>query len=215
MLGFNNFFFSSRRRHTRFRNVTGVQTCALPISLPYDASTYYVGKPDLGAIEIHTATAPAILLDPVSQTVVVGSNVTFTVSASGAVPLTYQWRKNTVPIANATNTSLLIANAQTGDAGQYSAVASNAAGTATSASAILSVLTAFQFWQTQYFGSTNNPSGQAGNDADGDGMNNEAEFLAGSNPTNSASALRIISLVPQGNDRAIAWKTFGGQDRKR
>src|ERR1043166_2371004 len=25
-------FFSSRRRHTRFRNVTGVQTCALPIS---------------------------------------------------------------------------------------------------------------------------------------------------------------------------------------
>ena len=25
------FFFSSRRRHTRFRGVTGVQTCALPI----------------------------------------------------------------------------------------------------------------------------------------------------------------------------------------
>src|ERR1043166_7817778 len=25
------FFFSTRRRHTRFRNVTGVQTCALPI----------------------------------------------------------------------------------------------------------------------------------------------------------------------------------------
>src|SRR6056300_1433308 len=27
------FFFSSRRRHTRFLNVTGVQTCALPICL--------------------------------------------------------------------------------------------------------------------------------------------------------------------------------------
>src|SRR3546814_3474129 len=26
------FFFSSRRRHTRFALVTGVQTCALPIS---------------------------------------------------------------------------------------------------------------------------------------------------------------------------------------
>jgi len=26
------FWFSSRRRHTGFRNVTGVQTCALPIS---------------------------------------------------------------------------------------------------------------------------------------------------------------------------------------
>src|SRR5881397_1664694 len=28
------FFFSSRRRHTRWLNVTGVQTCALPIWLP-------------------------------------------------------------------------------------------------------------------------------------------------------------------------------------
>ena len=27
------FFFSSRRRHTRLLTVTGVQTCALPISL--------------------------------------------------------------------------------------------------------------------------------------------------------------------------------------
>src|SRR5210317_987498 len=27
----DRFFFSSRRRHTRFLNVTGVQTCALPI----------------------------------------------------------------------------------------------------------------------------------------------------------------------------------------
>src|SRR3546814_7396335 len=27
------FFFSSRRRHTRYALVTGVQTCALPISL--------------------------------------------------------------------------------------------------------------------------------------------------------------------------------------
>jgi len=27
------FFFSSRRRHTRLRTVTGVQTCALPISM--------------------------------------------------------------------------------------------------------------------------------------------------------------------------------------
>src|SRR6187399_1825172 len=28
------FFFSSRRRHTRYQRVTGVQTCALPISTP-------------------------------------------------------------------------------------------------------------------------------------------------------------------------------------
>src|SRR3546814_6626729 len=32
-----SFFFSSRRRHTRCALVTGVQTCALPIS-PFDRS---------------------------------------------------------------------------------------------------------------------------------------------------------------------------------
>src|SRR5213082_3530437 len=33
-----HFFFSSRRRHTRLCQVTGVQTCALPISQPADVS---------------------------------------------------------------------------------------------------------------------------------------------------------------------------------
>src|SRR3546814_1045254 len=33
------FFFSSRRRHTRCALVTGVQTCALPISLAYAKDT--------------------------------------------------------------------------------------------------------------------------------------------------------------------------------
>ena len=31
IFSFGFFFFSSRRRHTRYRHVTGVQTCALPI----------------------------------------------------------------------------------------------------------------------------------------------------------------------------------------
>src|SRR3546814_13457757 len=33
------FFFSSRRRHTRCALVTGVQTCALPISAPASSAT--------------------------------------------------------------------------------------------------------------------------------------------------------------------------------
>ena len=33
------FFFSSRRRHTRYISVTGVQTCALPISLMFQTRT--------------------------------------------------------------------------------------------------------------------------------------------------------------------------------
>ena len=34
------FFFSSRRRHTRCETVTGVQTCALPISIQLSIATY-------------------------------------------------------------------------------------------------------------------------------------------------------------------------------
>src|SRR3546814_5172543 len=36
------FFFSSRRRHTRCALVTGVQTCALPISLVVEAADVYI-----------------------------------------------------------------------------------------------------------------------------------------------------------------------------
>src|SRR3546814_10366261 len=35
---FVEFFFSSRRRHTRCALVTGVQTCALPISTMYGST---------------------------------------------------------------------------------------------------------------------------------------------------------------------------------
>src|SRR5881396_4225702 len=35
------FFFSSRRRHTRWYEVTGIQTCALPISLGRSSSALY------------------------------------------------------------------------------------------------------------------------------------------------------------------------------
>src|SRR3546814_1532876 len=42
------FFFSSRRRHTRCALVTGVQTCALPISFPLRYIYVYTRYPLLG-----------------------------------------------------------------------------------------------------------------------------------------------------------------------
>src|SRR5210317_2227488 len=40
------FFFSSRRRHTRFLNVTGVQTCALPIFFFKQKTAYEISECD-------------------------------------------------------------------------------------------------------------------------------------------------------------------------
>jgi Bacterial TSP3 repeat len=47
-------------------------------------------------------------------------------------------------------------------------------------------------------------------DYDGDGLSNAQEYRAGTNPTNSASALRIISILPQGDDVRIRWTSAGG-----
>ncbi|HXI85687.1 MAG TPA: PKD domain-containing protein [Verrucomicrobiae bacterium] len=75
----------------------------------------------------------------------------------------------------------------------------------------ITALTAFQGWQVQYFGSTTNPAATAGADPDGDGQNNLAEFLTGTDPTNSASVFHIIAVTPQGGDILVTWATAGGK----
>ena len=82
---------------------------------------------------------PAITSQPDSQTVSAGSNVTFTVGASGSNPLGYQWRFNGTNLAGATTLSLSLTNVQTASAGAYDVVISNAAGLAASAPATLAV----------------------------------------------------------------------------
>jgi PKD repeat protein len=53
--------------------------------------------------------------------------------------------------------------------------------------ALITVLTPFQAWQLEYFGSTNAAQAQPGADADGTGQNNFFKYVAGLNPTNPAS----------------------------
>jgi hypothetical protein len=63
-------------------------------------------------------------------------------------------------------------------------------------------------WTEEYFG---HPTGQgadnslATDDADGDGFSNLQEYLAGTDPTNSASYFHIISVVPSGIDLVVTW----------
>jgi hypothetical protein len=83
---------------------------------------------------------PTITTSPESQTVAVGSNVTFTVQASGTAPLSYQWRLNGTSLLGATLSSYTVLAAQPSDAGSYTVVVTNAAGSVTSAAATLTVL---------------------------------------------------------------------------
>jgi phosphatidylinositol-3-phosphatase len=72
-------------------------------------------------------------------------------------------------------------------------------------------LTAFQSWQIQYFGSTSNPDAAPNADPDGDGQNNTAEFLAGTDPTDSASVFQIISIARVDTDVLVTWTMGNGK----
>ncbi|HEY2951665.1 MAG TPA: immunoglobulin domain-containing protein, partial [Verrucomicrobiae bacterium] len=91
------------------------------------------------AIAYLVMTPPGITAQPQSRTVNVGSNVTFSVTATGDAPLGYQWRRNGVPLngTTATNATLLLPNAQNSDGGSYTVVVFNPSGSVTSAVATL------------------------------------------------------------------------------
>ncbi len=81
----------------------------------------------------------AITKQPASQSTLASSNVTFSVTASGSVPLTYQWFFNGSAMPGKTNSTLTLLNVQKAQSGQYQAVVSNPAGSTNSAVAQLSV----------------------------------------------------------------------------
>jgi hypothetical protein len=88
-----------------------------------------------------SSAGPTITNQPASQTVNSGSNVTFSVTASGSPTPTYQWRLNSVNINGATNASLILDSVTSANAGTYSAVVVNSAGSVISQGAILTVNT--------------------------------------------------------------------------
>ncbi|WP_367871731.1 immunoglobulin domain-containing protein [Luteolibacter sp. Populi] len=88
---------------------------------------------------IQPPAVPAIIQQPLSQSVVLGSNVAFAVGVEGVGPLAYQWRKNGSPIPGATAASFQIPAALVSDAAEYSVVVSNSSGSVTSQAATLGV----------------------------------------------------------------------------
>ncbi len=95
-----------------------------------------------GAILSVTAApvAPSISTQPASQTTTVGQTATFSVTAAGTAPLNYQWQKNGAAISGATSATYTTPSTGTADnGGQYSISVSNAAGSASSNAATLTV----------------------------------------------------------------------------
>jgi hypothetical protein len=86
------------------------------------------------------SSAPAITIQPSDQTAASGQTVTFTVTATGATPLSFQWQKNASPITGATTQAYTTAVTTLGDSGSnFAVVVTNAGGSTTSRSAVLTV----------------------------------------------------------------------------
>ena len=156
---------TSRLLSSGYDPVSGQVTATLSGTTDLDTSVYvFVGADSsitssFGTVPVFSGTvtdtvatlpggrpvAPVVIDAPASRTNSPGTTTTFTVTTSGTEPLSYQWLQNQVPLANggrisgATANALAISNLQAADAGSYSVVVSNLAGSATSANAILTV----------------------------------------------------------------------------
>ncbi len=97
------------------------------------------GSATSSTVTLTVVDAPTITTQPTSQTVNLGGTATFTVTASGTAPLTYQWYHGTTAVGGSSAT-LTLANVTDAMAGSYKVVVNNAAGLATSATVTLTVI---------------------------------------------------------------------------
>ena len=89
------------------------------------------------------AVPPTITSQPVNVSVTAGQTASFAVAASGTAPITYRWQRNGVDVAGATSTTYALTTTAMSDSGAaFHAIATNAAGSATSSDATLTVTVA-------------------------------------------------------------------------
>jgi uncharacterized repeat protein (TIGR03803 family) len=111
----------------------------------------YNGASGTVQLNIYLGNSIVIATPPQSQSAALGSNVTFTVGASGSTPSTYLWQFNGTNIAGATNDSLTVTNVQTANFGVYTIVVSNQV-SVSSASATLSLLNPLHLGAAAFIG---------------------------------------------------------------
>lgn len=147
---------------------------------------------------------PVFVVNPQPTTVLAGQNATFTAMATGAPPIWYRWLVQGAAVATNNTGVFVFSNALINRT--IRVLATNSATTAAGVNmspaggVTMTVLAdadrdgMWDQWETNYFGTsntTNNPN-NALEDPDGDGMINRDEYVAGTNPTNALSVLKLF-----------------------
>jgi len=92
-------------------------------------------------VEITGYTAPSITMQPSSQEAECAyGNPSFSVTATGSAPLSYQWRVGGNPLPGATGDTLTLNQATSANAGSYDVIVTNPYASATSSVATLTVV---------------------------------------------------------------------------
>ncbi len=103
--------------------------------------------------------APSIVVQPVSQPVLLGTNAVLSVAATGSSPLQYQWQFNGTNIGGATHSVLNLPNISLTNLGSYRVAVSNAYGGTLSSNAVLSqTVSLLAAWGYNSYGETNVPA---------------------------------------------------------
>ncbi len=111
-----------------------------------DAGSYFVAVSNFAGTVVSvpvtlsgSSAAPVIATPPVSVAAVAGGAASFSVTATGAAPLTYQWRRNGFPVAGATTASLAWTAVSRTDADFYDVVVASGLSAVTPPAVRLSV----------------------------------------------------------------------------
>jgi len=124
---------------------TSANLTIVSVQYPGDQATYTIVASNSAGLKTNSAALtvivpPVIAVQPMDLVVTNSQAASFTVISTNGVPaVTYQWRKNGNPIANATNATLSFTSASPADIGSYSVLIVNAAGSVLSSGASLIV----------------------------------------------------------------------------
>ena len=122
---------------------TGISS-PVDLQVSADGSLWYLARGSNTVFRIQFPAGqvpPSITQHPADQTVVVGQSASFSVDATGATPLNYQWQRNNVDIAGANSATYNTPAVSLADNGaQFRCIVTNAFGSAPSNSATLTVV---------------------------------------------------------------------------
>lgn len=133
-----------------------------------------------------------------------GGVATFSVLGEGSTPMTFRWRRNGTVLTNMILDRKIavysITNVQAANAGLYTVQLTNIAGAALTTTGVQLVVLADadhdgipDDWETRYGLKPGDPADGV-LDSDGDGMTNLAEYLAGTDPTDRSSYLKLDGI---------------------